>query len=91
MISNSEIYNDLINLHVPLINNQDNFITYNGRSLFVKKVPIKLFKEQLNAFAYICLDVNQQYHDENKYLSKVMDKNTDKQMILDMNKKGVFY
>jgi transposase len=90
MIVNRELYNDLINIHVPLIKNRDNFVTYNGRPLFVKKVPIKLFKEQLNAFAYICLDVNQQYQDEIKYFSELIDKNTDKQTILDLNKNGVF-
>jgi transposase len=90
MICNRGLYNDLINIHVPSIKVKSNFVTYHGRSLFVKKVPVKLYSEQLPAFAYICLDINQQHIDEKNYYSKSLDKISDDQMLLDMNKHGVF-
>jgi hypothetical protein len=68
MTKNSLEYNDLMKKHGADLKIAENGITYGVRSLYGKKVPVKLFGKEL--YAYIMLDINKAAEDESKFIQK---------------------
>jgi transposase len=71
MVANRKLYNDLIKKYVPTIQNDDNYVLYNNRSLFIKKIKINITKSNYSAFAYICRDNERYAHDMSIYFNNL--------------------
>ncbi|MDR1037654.1 MAG: transposase [Deltaproteobacteria bacterium] len=68
MPQNRKEYKQLIKEHGPTLDQPLNSVTYNGRSLYIKPVPITVDGHSL--FAYIILDLHQAYLDEHDAIQK---------------------
>lgn len=84
------IYKNLVQEHIKDIENIKYATKYNKRGLFIKKVPIKLYEDKNNAFAYIVCDPER----KGKEVSKILlnkDVDTDISILEDsLNNCGIF-
>jgi hypothetical protein len=90
MMPRKGLYEQLINEYVPRLKEPENFATFGHRNLFIKKIPVQLFKSKLNLNSYICLDLEKYKSDSDHYFSN-FDANIAKdEFDLDLLKFGIF-
>jgi transposase len=90
MVPRRGLYEDLIKSYVPNIKENTNFVKFGERNLYIKKVPVQIFKSKMNVNAYICLDMEKLSSDIVKYYKKYDDKTTKEKLEFDTLKLGVF-
>jgi hypothetical protein len=83
-------YKQLIEKYEPGLKTKPNHLKYNGRHLYIKRVPISLFNNQIKAYAYVCKDVVKEHEDENRYNEKKIETVDDVQFQKDKQKFGTF-
>jgi transposase len=64
------LYKNLIEKHWKDLDSKSNYVIYNNRHLFIKKIGIKLFGSKVDSFAYVCLDTDKARKDQKNFLSK---------------------
>jgi transposase len=84
------LYEQLILNNIPDIKNENNYVTSGQRHLFVKKVPINIFKSKIPVYSFICLDIEKKCKDESYYYKNLDNKTPFKYKFLDELKHGVF-
>jgi hypothetical protein len=67
----------LINEYGSAVKATENYVHYNNRHMYVKKIQVTLFDGKIDAFAYLCCDLIKERHDEDLFLAKQFE-NTNK-------------
>jgi hypothetical protein len=81
----------LLKKYAPNIINSDNLVLYGDRKLFIIKDSVKLFKNQISAFAYICCDEDTKHNEFKEYMNKYDPKKiTKEQFADDLLHQGIF-
>jgi transposase len=76
----------LINEHGASVKATENYVNYNNRHMYIKKIPVSIFDGKINAFAYLCCDLIKERYDEDFYLTKQIE-STKKDLLKDATKK----
>jgi transposase len=89
--SRYSIYDLLVKKYVPDIVKPANFVEYGNRKLFIIKDKINLFRGEIPAFVYICLDEETKHKEYLDYLGKTrLDNISDEKFRFDLLKQGIF-
>ncbi|MDR2437629.1 MAG: transposase [Endomicrobium sp.] len=80
----------LISEHKSSIKSRNNYINFNNRHLYIKKVPIQLFNGLISAFAYLCLDIDKEHQDQIKFLTNHIENASNEELEIASNKFGIF-
>ena len=75
-----KLYKTLIQDNIDSLKTNDNLVSYNGRTLYIKRVECKIGEKENNAYAYIGCDMNRysdEIHKELKKMAKCKCANTD--------------
>jgi hypothetical protein len=70
MVNKHEMYELLLKKYASKLFNVENVVKYGHRTLFMIKKPISIFKSEIDAFAYICLDINKKNEDYNTFIEQ---------------------
>lgn len=86
---NTKLYKDLLKEHASSLETKENFVSYNGRYVYIKSVPCEV--EGHSAHAYICLDVQRRSDEDRKVMERASDKKMSTSSVFDaMGKHGYF-
>ena len=87
---NRKIYKNLVAEHLPTLECKDNFVNYNGRYAYIKRVECQLI-EGHHAYAYIGLDIERKSSESKKLFQKAKSKKLSDSNVFDkMSGQGVF-
>ena len=86
---NLVVYKDLVKEHLNSLESKENLVEYNGRYVYLKRVPIKLNAH--NAYAYIGLDIERKSSESRKTFQRAKDKKMSPSQVFDtIANQGVF-
>ena len=87
---NRTLYKELVAQHLPGIEDPKNFVSYNGRYVYVTCVPCELV-DGYKGYAYICLDIERKSMETHKLFQRAKDhKLSDKEVYEKMQDQGIF-
>jgi hypothetical protein len=87
--SNLVVYKDLVREHLSSLESKENLVEYNGRYVYLKCVPIKLYG--YSAYAYVGLDIERKSSESRKTFQRAKDKKMDTDQVFDtIASQGVF-
>ena len=87
---NRTLYKELVAQHLPGIEDPKNFVSYNGRYVYVTCVPCELV-DGYKGYAYICLDIERKSMETHKLFQRAKDhKLSDKEVYAKMQDQGIF-
>jgi hypothetical protein len=91
MVYHPGLYDQLLERHIPKIQNVSNFVEYGERRLFISKENVTYFESQIPLYAYICLDLQTHEIESIAYFQKFNPKtDTNEKMNKDLLRHGVF-
>ncbi len=87
---NLKLYKQLVNNHLDGIQDKENFVSYNTRYAYIKRVECELV-EGYTGYAYIGLDLDRKSSESHKLFQKAKDqKLSDEDVYEKMKNKGIF-
>ncbi|MDD3028247.1 MAG: transposase [Erysipelotrichaceae bacterium] len=87
---NLKLYKQLVNNHLDGIQDKENFVSYNSRYAYIKRVECELV-EGYTGYAYIGLDLDRKSSESHKLFQKAKDqKLSDEDVYEKMKNKGIF-
>jgi hypothetical protein len=89
MKENRVLYKELVVEQMSTLESRENLIEYNGRYVYLKRVPCRLVGH--NAYAYIGLDIERKASEANKTFQRAKDNKMDTGQVFDsIQKQGIF-
>ena len=89
MKSNTVIYRDIVAAHLSTLDEKENLVEYNGRYVYLKRVPCEI--EGHGAYAYIGLDIDRKSSESRKTFRRAKDNNMSTTQVYNaIQRQGIF-
>lgn len=90
--TNHKVFTDAVKAHRASLECKGNFLIYNGRFYYIKRIPCKIGeKTDKDAYAYLGLDVSMRDQQKSSLRSKITDQNlSDDEVYESLNDYGLF-